>query len=50
MMLGIAASSSMAIPMGPLRKFGAISVMNIAMPTAVGMAKSRARAVVTKVP
>ena len=49
-MLGMAASSSMATPMGPFRKFGAISVTKIAMPMAVGMAKSRARAVVTNVP
>lgn len=50
MMLGMAASSSMAMPIGPFRKFGAISVTNIAMPRAVGMAKSKARAVVTNVP
>jgi len=39
MMLGIAASSSIAMPTGPFRKFGAISVMKIAMPMARGMAR-----------
>src|SRR5271169_3025362 len=48
--LGMAANSSMATPIGPFRKFGAISVTKIAMPMAVGMAKNRASTVVTKVP
>ena len=49
-MLGIAARSSIAIPIGPFRKFGAISVTNTAIPIAVGIAKIRASAVVTNVP
>jgi hypothetical protein len=50
MMLGIAASNSIATPMGPFRKFGAISVTNIAIPIAVGRENRRAKEVVTKVP
>ena len=49
-MLGIAARSSMATPIGPLRKFGAISVTNIAIPIAIGTAIRRDNNVVTAVP
>ena len=50
MILGIAARSSIATPIGPFRKFGDISVTNIAIPMAVGTAMRRARNVVTTVP
>lgn len=50
MMLGIAARSSMAPPMGPFKKLGEISVTKIAMPMAMGMAIKREREVVTTVP
>ena len=50
MMLGIAAKSSIAIPIGPLMNFGAISVMKIAMPMATGMAMTSERMVVMMVP
>jgi hypothetical protein len=50
MMLGIAASSSMAAPIGPLRKFGAISVTNMAIPIATGTAINMDNTVVIAVP
>ena len=50
MMLGIAARSSIATPMGPFRKFGAISVRKMAMPIATGMAQRSERIVVTREP
>ena len=49
-MLGIAARSSIAAPMGPFKKLGAISVRKMAMPIATGMAKRSERVVVTRVP
>ncbi len=49
-MLGMAASNSIAAPMGPFRKLGETSVTKTAIPIATGMAKSRARNVVTAVP
>ena len=50
MILGIAASSSMAAPIGPLRKFGAISVTNMAIPIATGTAINMDNTVVIAVP
>jgi hypothetical protein len=49
-MLGMAARSSMATPIGPLRKFGETSVINIAIPRATGIAIISDRRVVTTVP
>jgi len=46
MMLGIAARSSMATPMGVFRKFGAISVIKTAMPIETGIAINKERKVV----
>jgi hypothetical protein len=50
MILGMAARSSMAMPIGPFRKLGAISVTKIAMPMAIGTAMRMDRRVVTAVP
>ena len=50
MMLGTAASSSIATPTGRLSHTGASSVRKIAMPKLTGMASSSARKDVTRVP
>src|SRR5208337_1857297 len=50
MILGIAARSSMAIPIGPFKKLGDISVTKMAMPMATGTAIARESTVVTTVP
>jgi hypothetical protein len=49
-MLGMAARSSMAAPTGALRNSGAISVINIAIPNAIGIAIMIDNNVVTIVP
>ena len=50
MMLGIAASSSIAMPIGPRSQRGAMSVRNKAMPMLTGTAISSAMIEVTSVP
>lgn len=50
MILGIAASISIATPIGVFKKWGDISVRNIAIPIDTGMAIERASIVVTSVP
>ena len=49
-MLGIAASSSIAIPIGVRSQRGHVSVRNTAMPNAIGIAISIAMIDVTTVP
>ena len=50
MMLGTAASSSIATPTGRLSHAGASSVRKMAMPKLTGIASSSARKEVTSVP